>query len=180
MSEGYRGIPIQRGRLVERDLLGEVRGEMPYQEGYVPYKEAQRWVMSNQPAQPTNPIKPFAHELRIALLDCLGFQTRVQFNKVRFYTAVGSALDHWHGIDAFIQVDADEDLRVPSGLITLGVTTRDKSDESFNTDVEIWVPNEGLDEISKKFDNGVQKVAKAIAKHLQGASAVSLIDLHQE
>jgi len=178
MSEGYRNIPMQRGRLVERDALGEVQGEgAGKREKWVNFEKAFSWVKVHQPCSPMNPVKPFARELRIAILDRLKLETHAEFNKVRLYTSIGSALDFWHHTDAVIEIDAVEAKGVPGGRITIGVTTRDKEGEQV-ADVEVWLPRDGLDEMDKTFDNGIQEVAKAVIARLRGDSSQRIVDLH--
>ncbi len=177
-SEGYHGIGMQHGRLLEHDLLGEVKipNELSDAEKrYMKYNEAVSWVKNHQPGESTNPRAPFANELRIELLDLLGLERPEQFNKVHFYTAVGSHLDYFHGVDAFFEFDADNNL--PKGRVSLGVTLRDKSGDSLKTDIEIWAPADGIDETDKKFTSQVRKVAQAIVARLKGA-APEIVDLH--
>ncbi len=70
-------------------MLGEMKEEMPQRERYVSYREAEAWVKNHQPAEPTNPVKPFAHELRIELLDQLGFETQEQ-SLTTYYPAIST------------------------------------------------------------------------------------------
>lgn len=111
---GNRPGDYYSGRMFERDFIGVVDVERPeYQAayraavdegGYAPYERAVRLAKQFQPYDPTNPTRPFAMDIRIAVTDLLGFSPE-QYDRVRFYTAVHTPFDHKHGVDAFLEVE---------------------------------------------------------------------------
>jgi hypothetical protein len=180
-GEGYRGVGMQRGKVVEHDLFSEVKAPRALsnaEKRYMKFGESLAWAKEHQPGEPTNPRAPFANEVRIEILDLLALETPEEFAKVRFYTAVGSHLDYFHGTDAFIEFDGDAKKNIPAGLVTLGVTIRNKEGESLKTDIEIWAPNDGIDETGKDFSTYAKKVAVAIVAKLRGAQG-GIVDLHR-
>jgi|GEM_PF-1148674 len=124
------------GRMAEADLLGEVRISMPEyiaafrkrsaEGGYVKYADAIELAKRFQPADPTNPDKDFARELRMAIADRLiadGVITEAERDRVKYFTAVKTPLDILHGVDAFVELDR------PNGRperVTLDLSLRDE------------------------------------------------------
>ncbi len=79
----------ETGRLFERRVIGECT--VSYQ-GHLCWKEAAAQVRKNQPKQlPKNATDLLAEVRR---------QTKAD---VQFYTAIGSALDYFHGVDGFFE-----------------------------------------------------------------------------
>ncbi|MDE2001292.1 MAG: hypothetical protein KGI60_01845 [Patescibacteria group bacterium] len=70
---------------------------------YVRFKSALKLAKEYQPYDPTNPDKPFARDIRIALQDALGLTAEEEMDRVKFYTAARSPLDLFHGVDAFVE-----------------------------------------------------------------------------
>lgn len=107
--------PEDSGKVSEYFFLGEVRQTEAYirelkktqnERGYVSWKDSLRFARKFSPYDPTDPHdKPFLNDLRIAFIDELGFTEEKDINRVKIFTAVGSPLDVWHGIDAFIEVE---------------------------------------------------------------------------
>lgn len=119
------------GRQYERDYLGGIdpsnedflaalkRVKRTSKEGskfpyYVTYKDALDLARKFQPIDkrdpkkkridPTNPKAPLAKDLRIEILDQLGVEDE-ESDKVKVFTAVGTPLDIFHGVDAFVEID---------------------------------------------------------------------------
>lgn len=82
------------GRLFEATLLGHCGAQG---QGYVPWKEAARLVRGRQPRE----MRPTASRLLAEVQRLVG-----KLAAVRFCTAVGSALDLFHGVDAFFEIPA--------------------------------------------------------------------------
>jgi len=107
--------PEDSGKVSEYFALGEVRQTEAYmrelkkvqkENGYVSWKDSLRLARKFSPYDPTDPRnKPFLNDLRIAFIDELGFTEERDMDRVKIFTAVGSPLDFWHGIDAFIEVE---------------------------------------------------------------------------
>ena len=107
--------PEDSGKVSEYFALGEVRQTEAYmrelkkvqkENGYVSWKDSLRLARKFSPYDPTDPRnKPFLNDLRIAFIDELGFTEERDMDRVKIFTAVGSPLDFWHGIDTFIEVE---------------------------------------------------------------------------
>src|SRR3989344_2682941 len=107
--------PEDSGKVSEYFVLGEIRQTEAYirelkkvqkENGYVSWKDSLRLVRKFSPYNPTDPHdKPFLNDLRIAFIDELGFTEERDMDRVKIFTAVGSPLDFWHGIDTFIEVE---------------------------------------------------------------------------
>lgn len=85
--------------------------------GYVPYKKAIAEVRNNQPKgyDPTDPNNPAMNDLHCLLCEELSIE---DYSDMKLYTAVGSALDRFHGVDAFFEWQGyvvTIDVKVPSG-----------------------------------------------------------------
>ncbi|KKQ00903.1 MAG: hypothetical protein UW15_C0038G0004 [Parcubacteria group bacterium GW2011_GWC1_44_10] len=112
--EYLRGLE-KSGKVSEYFAFGEIRQTEPYlrelkkaqnERGYVSWEDSLKLVRKFSPYDPTDPHnKPLLNDLRIAFIDELGFTKEKDMNRVKIFTAVGSPLDVWHGIDAFIEVE---------------------------------------------------------------------------
>lgn len=202
MPGSFEHIPLKSGENVEGELLDRVikkneRAQEFYKEKYVPYKEALKDVRLRQPWSPYDPKRPFARDVRLEVIDRLGFTDKAGFEHVGFFTAVGSALDYYHGVDAFLEVALDIDLakleRTPRESVmrsdykpgtyvrvTLDVTTREKDADEQKADVVIWVPPDGIDENDVTYLDAVGVAADQIMEKLEGNPGKLLADIHQE
>jgi len=133
-SDTLRG-DFYSGRLHERDVLGEFKMSdeakrafrlAADERGYVTYNKALELVRTFSQEDPTNPQKPFAKELRLAVIEALDLEDDDEMNRIRFYSALGTALDIFHGIDGWIELQLDEG---PPILVTLDVTLNTKKSE---------------------------------------------------
>lgn len=77
------------------------RGYHPKQADSLPFREAVSLSKKFQPGDPTNPVRVFAKELRLALADKLGLESDAQLDKLKIFTTLGGPLDA-HGIDGFV------------------------------------------------------------------------------
>jgi len=77
------------------------RGYHPRQADSLPYREAVALSKKFQPGDPTNPVRAFAKELRLALAEKLGLESDEQMDKLKIFTTLGGPLDA-HGVDGFI------------------------------------------------------------------------------
>ncbi len=116
------------GRLNESDVLGDFRptpdGVKAFKaeagdRGYIARGRAIELVREFTKEDPTNPGKPFARELRLAVIDELGLEDEGDMDRIRFYSAVGSPLDIFHGVDGWIEFVPDKGS--PS-MVTIDVT----------------------------------------------------------
>ncbi len=142
-KENFTGDFAERsGKLHEMYLLGEVRFDSEEykkslkelganERGYLPFQEAMKLAKMFQPIDrktrkqqdPTNPEKPFPRDLRIAIADALGLVTTEEMERLRYYTAVGSPLDTFHGIDAFVELEGKTP-KEKSNFVTFDITLR--------------------------------------------------------
>lgn len=167
------------GRIYEHNLFGEVKTDSPsYKEeirkckpdssGYIPFKCALEVVKKFQPGDPVNPSHEFANTIRIAVIDELGIEDPEQMEKIRFYTAVGSPLDHWHGVDAFIEVDFGNGKKEIS---TFNSSLRqDRAVEDIKADILVGSlpdPEESEKEYWKKIEEIAKKAAEKIRPRVQ-------------
>lgn len=103
------------GKIFEEDFVGSIKKSPDYQKAlfelkektkkgdYVGYNDALELAKKFQPWDPANPNKNFARDLRIEIIDQLGLEREEDMDRVKFYTSVGSPLDVFHGIDAFLE-----------------------------------------------------------------------------
>ena len=134
------------GRELELDLFDRVNTADPRYKaelsrvmtdrdsGYVPRQQALELVKRFQPSSPTNPKKDFFRELLIGVQDELGIDIKKNPDNVRGFTAVGTPLDKFHGVDAFISyVDQNREY-----VVTLDATLRpDKLQDGYKADLMI-------------------------------------------
>ncbi len=84
------------GTEVEEEVIGHALVRWNGQ--YVPFTRALQVIKTHQPWDPSNPEPKFASELRKAVAKELRLSDS---RELKFYTAVGSPLDYFHGIDCF-------------------------------------------------------------------------------
>jgi hypothetical protein len=102
---------------LELDAFGAPKWKQPHSpetQGYLPYQEALKTVRENYDLNPENPTAPFARDLLLALLARLNLSQK-RTTSAHFYSAIGTGLDHHHGIDAFIDI-------IKSGTIVKTIT----------------------------------------------------------
>lgn len=68
--------------------------------GYLSYEESMKIVKSSQPWNPMDPKCRLANNFHYAVTQALGLE---DCSELKFYTAVGSALDRYHGIDCLFE-----------------------------------------------------------------------------
>ena len=112
----------QTGDIFEWQFIGQVDTKNPeYQKAlqeaqkeeekeglkndYIRFKKAVELAKKFQPYDPANPDKPFARDIRIALQELLKLTSDEEMDRVKFYTASGTPLDKFHGVDAFIEYE---------------------------------------------------------------------------
>ena len=85
------------GRLLEGEFLPPVSQTSAT---YMPYREALRYAMDRQPRgwRPTDPPSRLANDFQYLISDGLGTDP----SRVELYTAVGSPLDRYHGVDGWV------------------------------------------------------------------------------
>jgi len=154
---------IYTGKLAEYELLGEVLKKPEETLEYIPYRDAIEAIKKKQPwKDPTNPEKKFPNDLhkKIAAKLC-----PTNYKRLRFYTAVGSELDRFHGVDAFFELDFVESEKIKTIRVTFDLTINPKKEE-YKADELVFVPEEAIDfeENLKEYEEVVSEAAKKISK----------------
>lgn len=113
MAKGdTRGRDFWSGRLSESDLFGDFKttpaGVSAFkaevsERGYITRARAIELIRKHTQEDPTNPTRPFAKELRLAVAEELGLESDTDLDNLRFYSALGTPLDVFHGVDGWIE-----------------------------------------------------------------------------
>jgi len=86
------------GGQFQEEFVGSCRLAM-WRGEYVKYAVAMNMARMNQP-------KDALHQTGVRLRDLIAQKIGVSSDAVKFFTALGTPLDHWHGVDAFIETTA--------------------------------------------------------------------------
>lgn len=100
------------GRQFEKEFLGHC---LWHWQGNVPFEKALNRVKESQPWDPTDPgleANSLANNLHAYVCLELGLE---DWSQVALYTAIGSPLDRWHGVDGFFEFKGE--------VVTIDVTT---------------------------------------------------------
>jgi len=89
---------LQDGKNVEIAFLGKAM--VRWDGEYRPYREAMDEVRRFQPGDPSDPECRFANDFHAMVALELGLE---DWSELKFYTAVGSPLDFYHGVDGFFE-----------------------------------------------------------------------------
>lgn len=111
------------GHLFEEEVVGKC---LWIWNAYVPFDRSLATVKASQPKNwdPHDPSTPVSNDLHALVVDLLD----EEYDNVSFFTAVGSPLDYYHGVDAFIEYHGQ--------VVTLDVTIN-KHKDSYKADVII-------------------------------------------
>ncbi len=191
MKGEFSGGFERSGKIHETFLLGEVRKDDPeykkvMQElgadgrGYLPFTQAleltkrfqplikteNRWTHQPQLEEqdPANPEKGFPRDLREAIIIALKLETTEDMDRVKYYTAVGSPLDHFHGIDAFVVLEG-KNPGDPSRMATFDVTLKTEVSAKRDAKANIII-RELEDPKSKKYLKQLEEIASQAAPFL--------------
>jgi hypothetical protein len=121
------------GKTVERELFETVE-HAPEAPSYLRYREAIELVRTLQPGNPKDPKPDFAYEVFVRLERLLGIENQ---ERLSFYTAIGSALDHYHGVDGWFELD-------DGGQVTVDLTAN-QNKTAYKADIVFHIPGDGLD-----------------------------------
>jgi len=154
-------------------LAKEKEAKFGKEGGYLRFRTALELVKKFQPSDPTNPQKPFARELRIALQDILKLETPEDYDRVKFYTAVGTPLDIFHGVDAFVEFEKEnpETKKVDVYRATFDFTTNPQK-QGYKSDIVVQekdLPDPKLeaDDFLEAVHRFAEKAAEKIADQEQ-------------
>jgi len=148
MPEGRMERMGYTGKFFESDNFGEC---LSRQSGYKPYHESIDVVKNNQPWDTTDPKPRFANNLHYEVAQELGLSD-AQLSDLHFYTAVGSVLDQYHGVDGFFEY---EDARV-----TLDISKNPAKESGYKADFMV-----GPEHV--EYEKRRQELALDIADELQ-------------
>jgi len=168
----------QTGHLFEWQFIGEVdTTSREYQKelkklqegaaeegvinGFIPREKAIELAKKFQPFDPTHPNKPFARDIRISLLDLMIGKNMItdseeDQDRVKFYTAVGTPLDKFHGTDAFIEFKNSDDKKY---LITFDLTVRKNISKAKSDVIVFELPDPNIEEEKIKYLASIEKYA---------------------
>ncbi len=168
-EHGFSRIP--KGKDVEEGVLGSRRDEYKEMglEDYMPYDQAIKLVKLVQPKE-----KPFPKDLQLEIANDLN----VYLQQLSYYTAIGSPLDTFHGVDAFLELDLGNDQII---RITLDITSNiDKIEHKANV-VFQW-PKDGIDRKSDEgkiiWEKTIRKVSIDVENFIKKQARQRGIDIH--
>ncbi|MBU4348163.1 hypothetical protein KJ671_01485 [Patescibacteria group bacterium] len=169
----------QTGNLFEWQFIGEVdtnsyeyqkelyklqkeSAEEGVENDHIPYEKAVKLAKKFQPFDPTHPNKPFARDIRISLLDLminkkLITESEEDQDRIKFYTAVKTPLDIFHGIDAFIEF---EDSNKKKHLVTFDLTINPQKIECKSDIIVTELPDPDLKEETLKYNATIERYAQ--------------------
>jgi len=84
----------------------------------MPYRKAMDVVKQSQPGNPADPSSPAMNDFHALVCEELGAK---DYSLVKCFTAVGSPLDIFHGVDSFVELDG-------GAVVTIDLTTNSKKD----------------------------------------------------
>lgn len=185
----------QTGGLFEWQFIGNVETDKPeYQKelqklqeeavkkgatnGFIPREKAVELARKFQPYDPTNPGRKFhfARDIRISLLDLMinkGLinESEEDQDRVKFYTAVNTPLDKFHGIDAFIEF---EDKNGKKYTITFDLTLNSQK-QAYKSDIVVSeLPDPNLEEEKIKYLATIEQYAQ------KAMGAIEIKKSHEE
>lgn len=190
MGQEYRGgnyHGMQTGKEYEISYLGTIKISddylKAYQEallkdlranpetGYLSYNTAMELIKKFQPGDKeavTNPQRDFMRELRLSVLEKMNLseEDEKKTDNLKSYTAVGSPLDIFHGVDAFLTFK-DENKK-KTAVVTIDISLRQKV--QFKADIceygEIPPPEEDEGEYLKRIEHLAEQVTERIQTQL--------------
>jgi len=134
------------GKLAEDEVLGKVERD-PNPEASNRYFSFDTLVLMAKESQPfkdpSDPGAPFPNDLHATIAEDLHLE---RYEQLKYYTAVGSKLDVFEGIDAFFELDLGHGENV---RVTLDMTLN-PAKEDYKADVVFQWPNEGISRIEDK------------------------------
>lgn len=140
-----------QGVLVENEMLGltpnvdkDDNGSVKYQQ----WDDALQFVRENQRGEPSDPSARFANDLHATIAEMLDLD---DYSRLKYYTAVGSALDKYHSIDGFFEFQVDPENPKDIVCVTFDLTTNPNKND-YKADFVIYVPAEGIDPKEDKED----------------------------
>ena len=137
---------VYTGEIAQSELLGKPEREEADELSYKPYKTAmdvarktQAYLSSDSKYSPSDPEPRFANDLHATIAEKLGVDN---YDDLRYYTALGTELDRFHGVDAFFELDIQGSTEPI--IVTLDLTLNPDKDE-YKADTILFVDEDQLD-----------------------------------
>ncbi|MFZ2523396.1 MAG: hypothetical protein WAW92_03355 [Minisyncoccia bacterium] len=145
------------GKISETELFGNLKFEKGKEQfEYIPRRAAFDAVREMQPFDPSDPGPDFANAVHALIFEKL----EIDADELKYYTAVGSPLDVYHGIDAWFEYKGK--------IVTIDSTLRPDKDEH-KADIVFHPPSDGLDRKVDKdqFIRYCEQLAEEVILHLR-------------
>lgn len=178
-----RGLE-RSGKLYEHFLFGDITAgknheryvqaikkcvRHPYGEqgssGYISYQEALCVAREAHRENPQRPQRKFMKDLYLRLTERVD-ASLLGNGVLEIYSAVGSPLDHFHGVDAFVEFRLLKNVGEPK-LVTLDASLRGEEklkDQTHRAD--IVVPHIDLEENPYEYDRELERIADQVFQQL--------------
>ncbi|OHA06626.1 MAG: hypothetical protein A2934_00970 [Candidatus Sungbacteria bacterium RIFCSPLOWO2_01_FULL_47_10] len=142
--------------------------------GFVFFEQAKKLVKKFQSSDPRIPERPFARELRMEIIERLGFVEEKDMDRVKFYSAIGTPLDIWHGIDAFIEVEQEHGAPIVITLDATMLTKEEKRARGQEIKADVLVSKKDVhiedeDELQSHIEKNADSVYEAYVKKREEA-----------
>jgi len=151
------------GKLIEEEVFGGLDRERvgvlnDIGKTYLPYRQAMEIVKKMQPFDPSDPEPLFANDLHATITEGLKLD---DYDRLKFFTALNSHLDFFHGVDAFFELTLEDGKKI---VITLDITQNVSSKDTCKADVLILMPDQGLDpqDDRKMYTDKIKQTAEEI------------------
>ena len=151
------------GGLIENEIFGEIKKykyfeDLPNIDSYVKFGESIKAVRNMQLGSPEKPSKFVPKDLKKNIEQLFLRDTGKEIN-ILFYTAVGSHLDRYHGIDGFFEINEDG----RKVIVTMDVTANPNKD-SYKADIILSVPRDGIDDVDEGYKEFIELYARRIER----------------
>lgn len=158
------------------EYLAAYKAMRPAENGYLPWHQAIELAKKFQPADPTNPRKEFYRELLIAVQEKLGIDIARNPDAIKAYTAVGTPLDTFHSVDAFLT-------RTENGresTVTLDASLRREKIEDGAKADEVITDVPDVEEDEDGYLAAIEMYADRVVKHFRQQKSRQFIDAAAE
>jgi len=155
--------PAYIGEFKRLQAKASERDGKNYVGNYLPYEDSLALAKKFQPADPTNPRKPFAKELRLACAEVLGLETEEELDRIKIYTCLGgeqSPADRYHDVDFFISLESEDEQEEK-------ITFQISKDPNTVTRADVFVRDDVPDPSDDNFDTNIVEIAGRYAREFK-------------
>lgn len=183
MAYGMEDRMARKGTVNEASLFGDNTqgpGSYRYQDalkkhppqkdkmgraGYLPFNEALALVREAQTQDPMNPQRKFMRDVRDAVIKRLRLDPKDAAKNLGIYSAIRTPLDSYHGVDAFIELRANDG---GAKLVTMDATLNQEKLEADRAKANVLI-GEAPEHIDhpKEYQDFIDKIADQIVAHLK-------------